>query len=374
MRPCVPDRFVHLDMLRGLAALAVVIGHVRGFVLVRYDMVAESSLAAAGLYALAGFGHQAVMAFFALSGYLVGAQVLRQLLCQTWSLKTYLVARLARLWTVAVPALALTLLVDNLGAKLGGAAGYAGNYYDVVASGPSLGSPADHSLSAFLGNVAFMQTIAVPVFGSNGPLWSLANEFWYYIVFPLAAASLLMRGSFPTRVALGVISVSLTLTLPSELMALGAIWVAGAGAGYASRSGSGRVAVSRPYLAVVIGALVATILFDRVRGTTITSLALGLSWAALLPSLSQIRSPGRIYERVSKVLSEISYTLYATHFPLLAFVWFVFFAPIKLQPGHQSIVLACFMFVACLGAAAVLWWCFERNTRRVRTLMNKLVF
>lgn len=27
----------------------------------------------------------------------------------------------------------------------------------------------------------------VPIFGSNGPLWSLANEFWYYVLFSLAA-------------------------------------------------------------------------------------------------------------------------------------------------------------------------------------------
>ena len=36
----------------------------------------------------------------------------------------------------------------------------------------------------FLGNAAFLQRILVPELGTNGPLWSLANEFWYYLLFP----------------------------------------------------------------------------------------------------------------------------------------------------------------------------------------------
>ena len=35
-------------------------------------------------------------------------------------------------------------------------------------------------------NAFFLQTIVGPTFGSNGPLWSLAYEWWYYVLFPLA--------------------------------------------------------------------------------------------------------------------------------------------------------------------------------------------
>jgi hypothetical protein len=57
---------------------------------------------------------------------------------------------------------------------------YDGSRYNIYVSGPY--DPTTHSLIAFLGNFAFLQTICVPIFGTNGPMWSLANEFWYYII------------------------------------------------------------------------------------------------------------------------------------------------------------------------------------------------
>ena len=41
--------------------------------------------------------------------------------------------------------------------------------------------------ATFWGNLVFLQTILVPTYGTNALLWSLANEFWYYMLFPLLA-------------------------------------------------------------------------------------------------------------------------------------------------------------------------------------------
>ena len=48
----------------------------------------------------------------------------------------------------------------------------------------AVGRGVDLSFIAFLGNLVFLQDLYVPTFGSNWPLWSLANEFWYYLWFP----------------------------------------------------------------------------------------------------------------------------------------------------------------------------------------------
>ena len=53
-------------------------------------------------------------------------------------------------------------------------------------------SVAPRSVTAFIGNMFGLQTILVPSFGGNFPLWSLANETWYYILFPLLV--LVLRG------------------------------------------------------------------------------------------------------------------------------------------------------------------------------------
>src|ERR1700730_16114723 len=187
-------RFVHLDMLRGLAALGVLVGHTRGFLINGYAATAPHSLFDQLFYFVNGLGHQSVIAFFALSGLLVGGPALRDIITGRWHWGPYMLRRLTRLWTVLIPALLLTWVLDTAGGALGGHAGYEGAFYGESFSGPSPGQPADLSLPTFLANMLFVQTIVAPVFGSNGPLWSLANEFWYYITFPFLLTALIGAG------------------------------------------------------------------------------------------------------------------------------------------------------------------------------------
>src|SRR5205085_10481349 len=41
-----------------------------------------------------------------------------------------------------------------------------------------------HSLDALFGALLFQSALAWPVFGTNGPLWSLSFEFWFYVFYP----------------------------------------------------------------------------------------------------------------------------------------------------------------------------------------------
>src|SRR5258708_5818586 len=117
-------RFVHLDMLRGLAALGVVVGHARGFIVVQYAGAPSDALGAQLFYFATSLGHQCVLAFFALSGYLVGGGALRNIRVGDWCLSQYMLRRLVRLWMVLVPALLLTWILDVGGQIVVGSAGY----------------------------------------------------------------------------------------------------------------------------------------------------------------------------------------------------------------------------------------------------------
>src|SRR6202030_1593882 len=64
----------------------------------------------------------------------------------------------------------------------------------------------------FLGNLFFVQTILCRTFGSNGPLWSLANEFWYYVLFPLGLFAGLAWAKYSPRRAI-------SLTIPAFFVA-----------------------------------------------------------------------------------------------------------------------------------------------------------
>jgi len=174
---------VNFDLLRGLAALLVFFGHWRNLLFVDFPSLTTHRWLLTPLYMLAGGGHQAVVLFFILSGYFIGGTVLRSLERDQWEWVGYLLRRIVRLWTVLVPALLLCLFWDRLGIHLGHApALYGGHVPNNIVLYDTASRLAPH---IFFGNLFFLQTILTPFLGTNGALWSLANEFWYYILFPL---------------------------------------------------------------------------------------------------------------------------------------------------------------------------------------------
>ena len=98
-----------LEIARAIAALAVMAGHMRGMYFVDYNDLEYKSVIAQIFYFLTGFGHQSVIVFFVLSGFLVGGSVIEKFEKGTWSWKKYLTQRLARLWIVLIPSLLFTL-------------------------------------------------------------------------------------------------------------------------------------------------------------------------------------------------------------------------------------------------------------------------
>ena len=140
------------------------------------------------LSVIGNMGHAWVIVFFVMSGYLVGGSVLRSVTTGRWSWRSYLFARMTRLYMVLLPALLLGGLLDLYSIHQFGKA----DFYTTVDPGHEDPSPND-SLPTLVGNSLFLQTIKIPLmggafvqsFGSNQPLWSLCNEFWYYIAFLL---------------------------------------------------------------------------------------------------------------------------------------------------------------------------------------------
>lgn len=141
---------VYLDLLRFLAAIAVFLHHM-GMQTERYDLLER-------------YGDDAVMVFFVLSGYVI-AYVTDQ---KERIFADYASSRLARLYSVAVPTIALTVLLDYL----------SGN--------------TEHSSSGLIRMVITM-TFSNQLWGidikpwSNSPYWSISYEFWYYAFFAIAA-------------------------------------------------------------------------------------------------------------------------------------------------------------------------------------------
>jgi peptidoglycan/LPS O-acetylase OafA/YrhL len=273
---------------------------------------------------------------------------------------------------VLIPALLLTLALDSAGKIMGGRAGYEGAFYELINSGPRISSPADLSITTLAANALFLQTILVPTFGSNGPLWSLANEFWYYIMFPFLLVGLIGRSWGVTGAAMGVVGIAVAVLLPSDMVLLGLIWMAGAIAHYTLRfiDRPATQFVSSMCFALALLAVVGATILDKIRPGLASDLVLGGAFACVLPILTMLPSLGATYNGVARSLANISYTLYATHFPVLAFIWFVVLAPHKWAIGPTAAIVMGSLIVTTLAVAAGMWWLFERNTDRVRNALE----
>lgn len=151
---------IYLDLVRFIAALFVFFTH------------ASWQQSSGGLLWQLGFGREAVDVFFVLSGFVIGHVVETR----ERSPLAYAVARAARLYSVALPALALTYVLDRIGQPL------RPDLYTVWCC--DLASPARQ----YFGSLVFLNEIwsqhAPP--GSALPYWSLGFEVWYYVAFGLA--------------------------------------------------------------------------------------------------------------------------------------------------------------------------------------------
>jgi peptidoglycan/LPS O-acetylase OafA/YrhL len=146
---------LYLDVIRPLAALFVLLSHI------------SQPHISGQLKALSNAGSQAVVVFFVLSGFVIAH------VCATReaTLRDYAIARAARIYSVALPALLLTLFLDILGQQVQPAA-YPPAYQPFT---PSLGIRS----ILFLGE----QWGAHRYPGSNSAYWSLGFEVWYYVAF-----------------------------------------------------------------------------------------------------------------------------------------------------------------------------------------------
>ena len=350
-----------LDLVRGVAALEVMLSHLRAFFFVDYGQVHEAGRLVQLFYYATGFGHQAVVVFFVLSGYLVGGSVLSAK-SEGFGLR-YGVQRLSRLWIVLLPCLVATVFWNLLGWHTGGAAFLSGQMRDMVNSGPQ-GAGISLTPLTFLGNAFFLQTISTAVLGDNGPLWSLANEFWYYVLFPLMIFGVWkVRGLRPRVFCLGLTAI-LLLVLPRELLVGYIIWLAGA---FIQATGGHRLRRVLASLPVGGAALVLSLwLFHRSRYGGVSDLWLGVTFAVALPLLFRLPELPRRVAAWAAWLSDFSYTLYLSHFSLAAFVWYTWLGAHRVHPALASFALYLGIASLLIVYAYLMSLVFERNTDKVR--------
>ena len=371
---------VHLDALRGFAAFAVLLNHMRDALFVDYEAIARHNPLTAAAYLVASLGHQAVIVFFVLSGYLVGGSVLRSVRTGSWSWRAYLLARMSRLYVVLLPALLLGGALDWLGMHTAGTeAVYSGN------SGMHALTINVHSTLTWpilAANGLFLQTIKlpgfghhpVPTFGSNGALWSLSYEFWYYLAFPVLVLLLGRSRSWRMRVISCLSLLAWGWFVGSSIALLGLTWLMGALITFlpafpARRPWTRRLAIVLA-LAVFGAGLVLSKLLDSLSADLVLGLAVtAMIWVTLKCATAPLPA---FYVHAARRAAHSSYTLYLVHLPLLIFLKATLHLP-RAYPGWHVYLVAAGVLAAILLYAQLVYEVFEKNTDRVRRWIRPYV-
>jgi peptidoglycan/LPS O-acetylase OafA/YrhL len=356
-----------ISLLRSLAAFVVAAAHLRAEMYPGLRTVSDPSLWFQGFAFVTGFAHQAVLVFFIISGWLVGGSLLNKM-GQPSAVTNYAIDRLTRLWTVLIPTFGLTLLF-GLGTGV------------LLPSGISFSAANEFSALSFVGNLLGLQRVVLADFGGNYALWSLANETWYYVLFPLLVLLFTTR-RLSARFASGAALALAAFLLPIEIILYFSIWLLG-------------VAFSRIRIDCGPGVRLAWLvpLFgmsayfrltadnNNFNQTTLgMDLALSLMFLALLCSLQFNASPesklARPLASIGKSFADFSFSLYVLHVPLIFLLQHVVLTQFGLsqlspsEPLHFALYLA--MLVTLLIASYLSYLMFESQTYRIRRFAKNL--
>ena len=360
-----------LDLSRWVAAGLVVVEHARSLIFVPNGTGGQMGAIGKIFYFMTGFGHSAVMIFFVMSGFLVGGKVLDRLAQGNFNWQKYAVNRISRLYAVYVLALLLGGALDYLGHHSFNQSGLYNQKFSGQIAVINHNFFENLTAPIFAVNLLMCQTILGPVFGSNGPLWSLANEFWYYLAGPL------LFGLFYTftrwRLLPGVaMLVLLVWFLPASILIYFFVWLLGAALYFANGRALVPLWASLILLAVSFSAA-------RLQWLTVPCLAdffIGITFALVINSAARgsRRLPGH---GLSRKAADFSYSVYLCHFPFLVFVLSALYQATGtgLQEPRSFLSSGIFLLVLVLVYA----WAFlvslatERQTPRIRQWLYQLI-
>ena len=364
---------VHLNAIRGAAALIVLLGHTRSLFFSSFTANSGPTAQAANDIARGNrptVGEEAVIIFFVLSGYLVGGSVIRSVKNGTWSWKDYLFKRITRLWVVLIPALIFGISLDMLGMHLFGSPA------SIYGAPSSTLVPHDLatrlSWKVIVANATFLQGILSPTAGTNNSLWSLAYEWWYYLQFPL----LVLVFSKTTKPYLRLLYLALFLGssvfVGRDIVALFPAWLLGAAIAALPVTKLSKAFVI-PLLTFSISGLVLVKMLDVSKYGAAWGAAIAFSIILFCAVRQRGDCTNVVYRRVAGFFSDISYTLYLIHLPLAIFI-----CALVDRPWHyyslsiMNVSMFLLMNAAVVVAASLFYKLFEGNTDRVRrALANK---
>jgi peptidoglycan/LPS O-acetylase OafA/YrhL len=363
------EQIQFLDGLRGLAAFYIMVFHARWLLWEGYltgyvthpEQYSVAAKVVIHLILLFSFGHQMVLLFFVLSGFVIHLRYARQIKEQQgvaqFDWRRYVYRRAKRLYPPLIFTMILTFGLDQLGKTLGFPV-----YF--VPTVLNLDFKPNHEIITGIGNLVFVMSVYVAPWGMNGALWSLTFEWWFYMIYPFFWWLTKRSITVATGIMVGLYILSFFGSLwPIQLLQVvfsGMLcWWFGA---LLAEIYVGRLRISfwkiAPLSLLILVLAPITFLLPKLLPVVIQDTLWAMAFAGLLAICFAWQRQGRSLHLLECLkplgdisYTDISYTLYVTHFPILIFIsgWLMARSPDQTLPQNIS-----WIFVGisvCLGVA-----------------------
>lgn len=348
-----------LDLIRFLAAFAVMAGHYRGAFLPEYSDIPldQRNTLTFMFYTLTHFPAEAVLLFFVLSGFLVGGKVIERCGNRNFDTASYTIDRFVRIMLPLVSALLLSAVIDGI------------RGVEVVPG-------------RLLGNLLSLQGIWC--INQVEVLWSLSYEVWFYILAG-CAGFLIMQKKGSNKATLGYILLGVALLVFTRLdTQYLIIWVLGAIAYSSTPSVPKRW---RLWVYGILGLIALGMLQLNFQGNYSLSItkylptdnraALSVIFgivACLFVQNVVLFQPKRAFakgiDKAGTWLAAFSYTLYLVHVPLMRLMEYMGATRATTFSSWTLLLYFGYMLAGMFGSYCV-YLLFEKHTSAVKKFIRK---
>ena len=266
-------------------------------------------------------------------------------------IKEYFIKRFTRIYIVLIPALFIGYVLDYYG-NINFSDLYTNAYHISAMNFNAIGN--DNFLT-LIGNILNVQTIFVPTLGTNGPLWSLSNEWSYYMLFIL-----LFINNWTRVLFLGIVVLLVFKNI--DILIYSSIWLLGSFIVLLKKQ------LIHKYLAIII--LFTMLVLSRKYNGFYIDITLALSISLLLNSLKNDTFNNIYFKKLNCKMADFSYSLYLFHFPFFVFLLSVFYVQgvklILLQPTIMYLFYYLGFMILIYAYAWILFYLFEKNTYNIQ--------
>lgn len=364
INPLSESQSIFLDLVRLLAAQVVLIAHIGQWLwhpfIEKQDFITKHLM-----------GWYAVTIFYVLSGYLISKSIFKSKFTTGFTLGEYIKNRVARLWPTLLVAVSITLLVYFIISYFN-LFGY-NNYFlpELIHKFPSqsaqIKSSSTITTGLFLNDIVGVNGIKMGTMSMNRPLWTLSQEFWFYI-----CAGLLAHGAFNKKSWSIILAISFVLW---QMVFSNFIWIIGL---LIWSSGAISMQVKGRHKQIIMGYLSILILLFILKKDYGPNLTLwdrficGISAFLLVNWGLEFFGKLNLKSTIIKKGASYSFTLYAIHWPLI--VLFVgAFGP-KFNSWSLLVkIISCLLLVIGINVLAYLISKWSEDSNRWRKLISKLI-